>query len=55
MFSSGSDEIILKLYNLNYSVGDFIQNILGHEKSKTTKIYAQLRGKLRQDLYSKYF
>lgn len=29
--------------------------ILGHEKSETTKIYAQLSGKLRQDLYSKYF
>ncbi|WDV09039.1 hypothetical protein OU989_05595 [Lysinibacillus irui] len=28
---------------------------MGHEKSQTTKIYTQLSGKLRQDLYSKYF
>nr|WP_082389577.1 tyrosine-type recombinase/integrase [Lysinibacillus sp. ZYM-1] len=34
---------------------DVIQSLLGHEKSETTKIYAQLSGKLRQDLYSKYF
>ena len=32
-----------------------IQSLLGHEKSETTKIYAQLSGKLRHDLYSKYF
>ncbi|WP_232540754.1 hypothetical protein [Lysinibacillus fusiformis] len=30
-------------------------SLLGHEKSETTKIYAQINGKLRQDLYSKYF
>nr|WP_230874972.1 tyrosine-type recombinase/integrase [Lysinibacillus cavernae] len=34
---------------------DVIQSLLGHEKSETTKIYAQLSGKLRQDLYSKNF
>jgi site-specific recombinase XerD len=34
---------------------DVIQSLLGHEKSETTKIYAQLSGKLRQDFYSKYF
>ncbi len=34
---------------------DVIQSLLGHEKSKNTKIYALLSGKLRQDLYSKYF
>jgi site-specific recombinase XerD len=34
---------------------EVIQSLLGHEKSETTKIYAQLSGKLRHDLYSKYF
>ncbi len=34
---------------------EVIQSLLGHEKSETTKIYAQLSGKLRQDFYSKYF
>ncbi|TDL82796.1 tyrosine-type recombinase/integrase [Peribacillus frigoritolerans] len=34
---------------------EVIQSLLGHEKSETTKIYAQLSGKLRQELYSKYF
>ncbi|MGE7672841.1 tyrosine-type recombinase/integrase [Lysinibacillus sp. NPDC094403] len=34
---------------------DVIQSLLGHEKSETIKIYAQLSGKLRQDYYSKYF
>jgi len=34
---------------------DVILSLLGHEKSETTKIYAQLSGKLRQDYYSKYF
>ncbi|WP_302622096.1 tyrosine-type recombinase/integrase [Lysinibacillus fusiformis] len=34
---------------------DVIQSLLGHEKNEITKIYAQLNGKLRQDLYSKYF
>ena len=34
---------------------DVIQSLLGHEKSETKKIYAQLSGKLRQDYYSKYF
>ncbi|MGA3676774.1 integrase [Lysinibacillus agricola] len=30
-------------------------SLFGHEKNETTKIYAQLNGKLRQDFYSKYF
>jgi integrase/recombinase XerD len=32
-----------------------IQSLFDHEKSETTKIYAQLSGKLRRDFYSKYF
>ncbi|NLP50245.1 site-specific tyrosine recombinase/integron integrase [Bacillus sp. RO1] len=32
-----------------------IQSLLGHEKSETTRIYAQLTGKLRKELYRKYF
>jgi integrase/recombinase XerD len=28
---------------------EVIQSLLGHEKSETTKIYAQLSGKLRHD------
>lgn len=34
---------------------EVIQSLLGHEKSETTRIYAHLSGKLRYDLYSKYF
>ena len=34
---------------------EVIQSLLGHEKSETTRIYAQLSGRLRQDLYRKYF
>lgn len=34
---------------------DVIQSLLGHEKSETTRIYAQLSGRLRQELYRKYF
>ncbi|MCA1066659.1 tyrosine-type recombinase/integrase [Rossellomorea sp. AcN35-11] len=34
---------------------EVIQSLLGHEKSETTKIYAQLSGKLRQDFYCNYF
>ncbi len=34
---------------------DVIQSLLGHEKSETTKIYAQLSGNLRQEFYRKYF
>lgn len=34
---------------------EIIQSLLGHEKSETTKIYAQFSGKLRHELYSKYF
>jgi integrase/recombinase XerD len=34
---------------------DVIQSLLGHEKSETTKIYAQLSGSLRQELYRKCF
>ncbi len=34
---------------------DVIQSLLGHEKSETSRIYAQLSGRLRQDFYRKYF
>lgn len=34
---------------------EVIQSLLGHEKSETTRIYAQLSGKLRQEFYRKYF
>lgn len=34
---------------------EVIQSLMGHEKSETTRLYAQLSGKLRRDLYSKYF
>lgn len=34
---------------------EVIQSLLGHEKSETTRIYAHLSGKLRQDFYNKYF
>ena len=34
---------------------EVIQSLLGHEKSETTRLYAQLSGKLRYDLYTKYF
>lgn len=34
---------------------EVIQSLLGHEKSETTRIYAQLSGSLRQELYRKYF
>lgn len=34
---------------------DVIQSLLGHEKSETTRIYAQLSGSNRQQLYMKYF
>jgi site-specific recombinase XerD len=34
---------------------EVIQSLLGHEKSETTKIYAQFSGKQRHDLYSRYF
>lgn len=34
---------------------DVIQSLMGHEKTETTKIYAQLSGKLRHDFYMKYF
>lgn len=34
---------------------EVIQSLLGHEKSETTRVYAHLSGKLRYDLYSKYF
>ncbi|MEW5553533.1 hypothetical protein ABGT24_00565 [Peribacillus frigoritolerans] len=30
-----------------------IQNLMGHEKSETTKIYAYLSGVMRRDLYRK--
>ncbi|MFB7142786.1 tyrosine-type recombinase/integrase [Gottfriedia sp. NPDC056225] len=34
---------------------EVIQSLLGHEKSETTRIYAKLSGKQRQDQYCKYF
>ncbi|MED1472757.1 tyrosine-type recombinase/integrase [Bacillus salipaludis] len=34
---------------------EVIQSLLGHEKSETTRIYAQLSGSLRQEHYRKYF
>ena len=34
---------------------DVIQSLLGHEKSETTRIYTQLSGCIRQQLYMKYF
>ena len=34
---------------------DVIQSLLGHEKSETTRIYAQLSGSIRQECYRKYF
>lgn len=34
---------------------DVIQSLLGHEKSETTRIYAQLSGRIRQESYRKYF
>lgn len=39
----------------NSALLEVIQSLLGHEKSETTRIYAHLSGKLRHDLYSKYF
>ncbi|WP_088069993.1 tyrosine-type recombinase/integrase [Gottfriedia luciferensis] len=34
---------------------EVIQSLLGHEKSETTRIYAQLSGKQRHEHYSKFF
>ncbi|WHY54767.1 tyrosine-type recombinase/integrase [Peribacillus simplex] len=34
---------------------EVIQNLMGHEKSETTKMYAYLSGAMRRDLYRKYF
>lgn len=34
---------------------EVIQSLMGHENSETTKLYAQLSGKLRHDFYTKYF
>ena len=34
---------------------EVIQDLMGHEKSETTRLYAQLSGKLRRELYSKCF
>jgi len=34
---------------------EVIQNLLGHEKSETTRIYAQLSGTMRREFYRKYF
>ncbi|WP_025783805.1 tyrosine-type recombinase/integrase [Sporosarcina sp. D27] len=34
---------------------EVIQSLRGREKSETTRIYTQHSGKLRYDLYNKYF
>ncbi|WP_256376325.1 tyrosine-type recombinase/integrase [Solibacillus sp. R5-41] len=34
---------------------EIIQSLMGHEKSETTRLYAQLCGKLRKEYYQKYF
>ncbi len=34
---------------------EVIQSHMGHEKSETTRIYAQLSGRLRKEYYQKYF
>lgn len=34
---------------------EVIQNLMGHEKSETTRVYAYLSGHLRRELYKKYF
>lgn len=34
---------------------DVIQSLLGHEKSETTRIYAQLSGSIRREFYRIYF
>ena len=34
---------------------EVIQSLLGHEKSETTRIYAQLSGRIRKEFYQKYF
>ncbi|MDQ0230681.1 tyrosine-type recombinase/integrase [Metabacillus malikii] len=34
---------------------EVIQSLMGHEKSETTKIYAELSGRLRKEFYQKYF
>jgi len=34
---------------------EVIQNLMGHEKSETTLLYAQISGKLRKKFYQEYF
>lgn len=34
---------------------EVIQSLMGNEKSETTRIYAKLSGRLRQEFYQKYF
>lgn len=34
---------------------EVIQNLMGHEKSETTRIYAYLSGQLRRELYKEIF
>jgi integrase/recombinase XerD len=34
---------------------EVIQSLIGHEKSETTRIYAELSGRLRKEFYHKYF
>jgi len=32
---------------------EVIQNLMGHEKGETTRVYAYLSGRLRRELYKK--
>ena len=41
--------------NNNGAPLEVIQNLMVHEKSETTRIYAYLSGQLRRELYKKYF
>lgn len=34
---------------------EVIQSLMGHEKNETTRIYAELSGRLRKEFYQKYF
>jgi integrase/recombinase XerD len=43
------------LFEFMFSTGCRIGEIVSLEKSETTRIYAQLSGSLRQELYRKYF
>ncbi|MDR6999874.1 integrase [Neobacillus niacini] len=57
LFSGGNiNQTLFATHMLNNGAPlEVIQSLLGHEKSETTRIYAQLSGSLRQELYRKYF